>query len=256
MFDFKRAFYKSSNTYFIHYGMNVGLRKILSVAKRFHLGEKTQIGLPEKAGFVPNPDESALAELQHSLADVSIGQEVTTTPLQIAGMVSVIANGGTLYWPRVVDKVRAPDSDTFEQVTPPGRVRDHVQINPQHLALIRQAMVMDTETHNSDTDKGSAYDKFHDPHSGAPLLGSFRVAGKTGSAEVKGGEHMPYKTTWFVSYGPYENPRYAVVVMVDHGSFGGISCAPVAVKIYQALIKMEQATPQKAPTHGMVADIK
>jgi len=255
IFDFKRAFYKSSNTYFIHYGMRVGLRKLLEVAKRFHLGEKTHLGLPERSGFVPPPGEMAQSELQHSLADVCIGQEITVTPVQLAGMISVIANGGRLFWPRVVEKIRPADSDTFEQVVAPGRVRDTVQINPEHLALIRQAMVMDTETHNSDTDKGSAYDKFHDPHTGAPILGNFRVAGKTGSAEVKGGEHMPYKTTWFTSYGPFEDPRYAVVVMVDHGSFGGISCAPVAVKVYQALIKMEQ-TPPPAPIRGMVAELK
>jgi penicillin-binding protein 2 len=255
LFDFKRAFYKSSNTYFIHYGMKVGLRKILEVAKRFHLGEKTRIGLPEIAGFVPPPGEAAQADLQHSLPDVCIGQEVTTTPLQMAGLTTVIANGGTLFWPRVVDKLRLPDSAAFAQVTPPGRVRDHVQINPAHLALIREAMVLDTEAHNSEADRGSAYDAFHERHTGAPILGGFRVAGKTGSAEVKGGQHPAYKTTWFVSYGPYENPRYAVVVMVDHGSFGGTSCAPVAVKIYQALIKMEQSSEQPS-SHGMVAELK
>lgn len=245
-FDFKRAFYKSSNTYFINYGMKAGLRHILEVAKRFHLGEKTDMGPQEIAGFVPAPGEMAQAELYHSLPDVCIGQEITVTPTQMACLTAAVANGGTLFWPRVVDKLRDIDTDTFEPLVPQGRVRDTVKINPAHLNIIREAMAMDTQANDPSLGKGgegTAYLAFHNSHTGQPILGDFHVAGKTGSAEVKGPDHRPYKTTWFVSYGPYESPRYAVVVMVDHGDFGGTTCAPVACAIYKALIKMEQ-------THG------
>ena len=238
-YDFDKAFYKSCNTYFINYGVKVGLRKLLEVAKRFHLGEKTRLGPQEVSGYVPAPGEMAQARLQHSLPDVCIGQEITVTPLQMTCLTAAIANGGKLFWPRVVDKVRIAGSDTFEELAPAGRLRDHVQINPEHLALIRHAMVEDTEAIDPLLGDGSAYRAFHDRANGAPL-DNFRVAGKTGSAEVKGPEHAPYKTTWFVSYGPYESPRYAVVVMVDHGSFGGTSCAPAAARIYSAIVKMEQ----------------
>jgi penicillin-binding protein 2 len=236
-YDFEHAFFKSSNTYFIHYGMNVGLRKILEVAKRFHLGEKTQVGLREVAGWVPAPNELAMATLQPSLPDVCIGQEITVSPLQMACLVTAIANGGKLFWPRMVISSRSPDSDAAQELTPPGRVRDQVTIRPEHLALIRRSMVDDTEAVDPILGDASAYKAFH--RNGQPVLPNFRVAAKTGTAEVKSGtEH--YKTTWFVSYAPYENPRYAVVVMVDHGDFGGTSCAPIACDIYKAIIQREQ----------------
>ena len=68
------------------------------------------------------------------------------------------------------------------------------------------------------------------------------MAGKTGTAELKStSPNSPRRITWFDSYGPYENPRYAVVVMVEDGSFGGPTCAPVARKIYEAIVKREQS---------------
>jgi penicillin-binding protein 2 len=72
-------------------------------------------------------------------------------------------------------------------------------------------------------------------------LGNFHVAGKTGTAEVKSARSNYNKITWFVSYGPFENPRYVVVVMVEDGVYGGPTCAPVAEHIYEAILKREQS---------------
>ena len=63
----------------------------------------------------------------------------------------------------------------------------------------------------------------------------FAVCGKTGTAEVRNREGR-HKITWFASYGPFEKPKYAVVVLVERGASGGLSCAPAAKKIYEALI--------------------
>ena len=58
-YDFEQAFYHSSNTYFFHNGMKAGLRKMLEVAKRFHLGEKTDFPIGEEvAGNVPGPEQA------------------------------------------------------------------------------------------------------------------------------------------------------------------------------------------------------
>ena len=137
-FNFERAFYRSSNTYFIDMGLQkAGLAKILEVAKRFHLGEKTGISTrQEVAGNVPGPEQAG-PSLGMSAADICIGQEITTTPLQLAGVISVIANGGTLYVPRLVSHSRSPETGEIEELVAPGRVRDHVEINPSHLELIR-----------------------------------------------------------------------------------------------------------------------
>ncbi len=245
-FNFQRAFYRSSNTYFIHNGMKAGLAKILEVAHRFHLGEKTRIstGQEPAAGNVPLPEDAGISLPLSSTPDVCIGQEITATPLQMACVISAVASGGTLYWPRVVSHDRSPDTGEVEQLVEQGRFRDHVQIDPRHLDLIRQAMLADTEHPPEGTSTaergGTAYTFFHDG-GGTPYLGNFRVAGKTGTAEVKSAGSNYKRVTWFDSYGPFENPRYVVVVMVEDGAFGGPTCAPVARKIYEAILKREQS---------------
>jgi penicillin-binding protein 2 len=245
-YDLERAFYRSSNTYFIMMGKSK-LREILEVAQRFHLGEKTGLSAQEVAGNIPGP-EMAGPKLGMSAPDICIGQEITTTPLQMAGMISVIANGGTLYVPRVVNYARSPETGEIEELVKKGRVRDHVQINPSDLAIIRHAMLEDTEhpPDSSGMGAGTAYAQFH--LGGQPRLGNFRVAGKTGTAEVKSpGSHFR-RITWFDSYAPYDNPRYVVVVMVEDGQFGGPTCAPVAEKIYEAILKREHAGVGRRPT--------
>jgi penicillin-binding protein 2 len=242
-FDFDRAFFRSSNTYFIHYGMMAGLEKILAVARRFHLGEKTHFILtPEVAGDIPTPDKVGDTIQRSSTPDVCIGQEITTTPLQMAGMISAIANGGRIYWPRLVSRSFSPENNQYRELYAPGRLRDVVSINPHHLELIRHAMLDDTE-HGDDPSVnggGTAYKQFHNPN-GELTLHNFRIAGKTGTAELKSKSPlMPHRITWFDSYGPYENPRYAVVVMVEDGEFGGPTCAPVAEKIYEEIVRKEQ----------------
>jgi penicillin-binding protein 2 len=245
-YDLERAFFRSSNTYFIEMG-KTRLRKILEVAKRFHLGEKTGLSpRQEAAGNVPGP-EKAGPSLGMSIPDICIGQEITTTPLQMAGMISVIANGGTLYVPRVVSYARSPETGERVELVQRGVVRDRVQINPSDLSIIRQAMLADTE-HAPDNLGlgGTAYPEFH--HGGQPDLANFPVAGKTGTAEVKSPRSPYQKITWFDSYAPFDDPRYVVVVMIEDGASGGKACAPVAEKIYEAIVKREKSGLGRAPT--------
>ncbi|MGA2748951.1 MAG: penicillin-binding transpeptidase domain-containing protein [Verrucomicrobiota bacterium] len=246
-YDFERAFFRSCNTYFIHYGLKAGLRNVLEVAHRFHLGEKTRLqsGQEASAGTMPRPDQVGRSFPMSSAADVCIGQEVTTTPLQMACVLSVIANGGTLYWPRDLSRAYSPETGEVTPLAEQGRVRDHVAINPVHLEILRSAMLADTEhAADSTTKAGTAYAAFHEP-GGAPYLGTFRVAGKTGTAQVKSPGSNYRRVTWFDSYGPYEDPRYVVVVMVEDGGSGGLTCAPVARKIYQAIVAEEQSAPAR-----------
>jgi penicillin-binding protein 2 len=229
-FDLKRGFYKSSNAYFITNGLRyAGARKLMEVAHRFHLGEKTGIETPEVGGYVPTPEQAAKLPEGH-LANFCIGQEVTTTPIQMACFVSSIANGGKLFWPRVVIDHRSAD-EPYELVSHrEGNVRDIVKINPRHLELLREAMRLDTQH-----PEANAYGAFH--NAGEEPL-SFQVAGKTGTAEIKR-PGVNDKTTWFVSYAPVDHPKWAVVVMVESGGSGGGTCAPLARKIYTALQKLD-----------------
>ena len=245
-YSFESAFYHSSNSYFCHYGLKAGLRKLLEVARRFHLGEKTGFVTGEEvAGSVPRPEQAGQTMLLNTAPYVAIGQEITVTPLQMTVLVAAIANGGTIFWPRVVKEIRAPGTDgAVEESFPEGRVRDQVHLDPQHLQILRHAMLEDVEHPGVPS---NAYKAFH-AAGGVLEQAHFQVAGKTGTAQVKSPALDYRKVTWFDSYGPYDDPRYAVVVMIVDGGSGGGTCAPVAEAIYEAIVKMEKSgAAQRAP---------
>ena len=225
-YDFRRAFIRSSNAYFIQSGLDAGYERLLSTAHRFHFGEQTRIQLrptEERSGWMPSPAEAKAERWPLGrLANFSIGQEVTVTPLQLAVMVSAVANGGTVHYPRLVDRLESGDplSDEAAHAVRPGQVRGLLGARPEHLARIRAAMrddVLDPEGTGT-----------------TARVADYTVCGKTGTAEIKG-NGIKDKVTWFSSFAPFESPRYAVVVMVESGASGGRTCGPVARRIYEHL---------------------
>ncbi len=233
LYDFEKAFIKSSNSYFIHYGLRAGFKKIVEVGERFHLGERTQI-MPrqEAAGIFPDRGDEKNWPLG-STANMCIGQEITVTPIQMAMMTAAVANGGKVFWPRLVMKTQSPDNLGLDAgaVTYPTRLRSDANIRPEHVKLIHQAMQADVESTSGDED-GEGTGK-------RARIDGYHIGGKTGTAEIKGSGQKD-QTTWFTSFAPVENPKYAVVVMVESGGSGGGTCAPVARQIYEAIIKREQ----------------
>lgn len=239
-FDFKRAFKRSSNAYFIDHGLKAGRERIVAMAERFGLGQK--IGYPlgtEVRGYLP--DAENLEKLrargdpwtEGDTALLSIGQgAVAVTPLQMAVMTAAVANGGKVLEPRLVLGIGGQGDaapTTFEP-----KVRAELGVQPRHLERIREAMLADVEE-----DEGTGRE--------AAILG-MRVCGKTGTAEVKQGRVLVDKITWFVAFAPFESPRYAVVVVVESGGSGGRTCAPVARQIFQAIQQREGAgRPPAAP---------
>jgi penicillin-binding protein 2 len=225
-YNFRRAFIRSSNSYFIDQGLRAGYDRLLATAHRFHFGEPTRTQLPpgeDRTAWMPDGDEARSGRWQLGrLANFSIGQEVTVTPLQLAVMVATVANGGTVYYPRLVDRLETGDplsGPRTEQVRP-GQVRSLLGARPEHLALLRDVMRDDVLD-----DEGTGK---------AARIKDYGVCGKTGTAEIKGNGFKD-KVTWFASFAPYESPRYAVIVMVESGGSGGGTCAPVARRIYEHL---------------------
>ncbi|MFN7141892.1 MAG: penicillin-binding transpeptidase domain-containing protein, partial [Limisphaerales bacterium] len=157
------------------------------------------------------------------VANMSIGQgQITVTPLQMACMTAAIANGGRVLYPRLVKDIDGMPYTAY----PGGQVRSYLKLNPTHLDIIQRAMLADVMDPSGEGTGRAAY------------IPNFLVGGKTGTAEIKGGNRTD-KITWFASYGPFEAPRYAVIVMVESGASGGKTCAPVARKVYEAIQKME-----------------
>jgi penicillin-binding protein 2 len=231
-YNFNRAIVKSSNTYFIEKGLKTGIEKIVRMAKRLHLGERT--GLPtrqETAGIFPSLERVKSNWYDGDTANICIGQGMmAVTPLQMAVMISAYANGGTVLWPRLVDRIEPVDPASSAQPTvfEKGRVHDHLGVQRRSLEILREAMredVLDGTGANAEVP-------------GMP------AAGKTGTAQVMDAHnHTIADTTWFASFAPYENPRYAVIVMVEievNAGSGGKTCAPIARDIYQALLERER----------------
>ncbi len=249
-YDFRRALARSCNTYFIYYGLRAGRDRLLTWAHRCGLGER--IGLStrqETAGYVPLPEDVKGIWNEGNVANLCIGQEIAVTPLQVAIMTGAIANGGVLFWPRLVDRVDPPEPGLDDQATRhfPPQARGLLGAAPLYLHLVRQAMLADTE----DPENGTAFKAFHARDRVTPLLKDFRVGAKTGTAQVKDVHgRLREEITWLASFGPYETPRYVVVVMVEGGGSGGGTCAPVAREVYQAI---EQRLAPRAGTRPQLA---
>jgi penicillin-binding protein 2 len=236
-FDFERALAKSSNPYFIHYGLEMGPEVILDFSRQIFLGEKTGLLTnQETGGYLPALQDLKRGWYDGDTANLSIGQgKIDVTPLQMAVMTSAVANGGTVYWPRVVAGLETMDpvgGKIFER-EPVGRVRGRLKVSQDALQVVQRAMLADVQT--------------LDGTGRICKIDGYLVGGKTGTAEtnqkVKGGRMI--KHTWFVSYAPFDNPRYAVVVFVEDGMSGGASCAPLAEKVYQTLKDLPDPEPVK-----------
>jgi penicillin-binding protein 2 len=229
-YDFRRAISESSNTYFITNGIRyAGIEGIVKLGERLHLGER--IGLDnrqESPGAFPTLNQVRGHWWLGETANLCIGQGyISVTPLQMTVMAAALANGGKVLYPRFVDRIEPADPSDGGQtvVFPKGRVRDHLGVSRRSLDILRDAMRAEVE---SGTGRAA----------GIP---DFAICGKTGTAEIKDEHgHQTGKTTWFLSFAPEDKPRYAVVVMVENGSFGGPTCAPAAKKIYEAILKAEQ----------------
>lgn len=170
-----------------------------------------------QAGFVWRPGDAV---------NLAIGQgDMLTTPLQLTRAYAAIANGGTVYSPRIGKAVLAPDGSVAERIDPP--VVRRVPVDDRVLAYIRDALA-DVPR------KGTAASAF----AGFPL-DKVPVAGKTGTAEARGEED----TAWFASFAPADEPQYAVVVMVSQGGLGSRAAAPAVRQIYEGMYGLGGGNP-------------
>lgn len=240
-YNFKRAFMKSSNSYFIHYGLKMGWTNIMNMGARLFLGQPVDVPLMQEVnGFFPTPEwlkrKSDRRDPLRSgdIANLCIGHGyITVTPLQMAVMTSAVANGGKVFWPRLVDRIEPRDTSATssygQRLKQPGQLRGELGVKLSSLNIVREAMLADVEDAEGTGTEAS--------------VEGFRVCGKTGTAEDK---QLNRKDTWFASFAPYESPRYVVLVMIENGGSGGKSCAPVARRIYQEIKRLE-SQPVTAP---------
>ncbi len=175
-YDFRRAILRSCNTYFITNGLRAGIENIIRMGESFHLGERT--GLPtrqETKGIFPKPDRVRSDWHDGDTANLCIGQgDIAVTPMQIAVMISAIANGGKVLEPQLVGRIEPQDPAASEApvIFPSGIVRGELAVHPRSLKILQDAMLAETEDPEG---TGRA----------AVVSGSgMRICGKTGTAQV------------------------------------------------------------------------
>lgn len=211
----RSAIAQSSNVYFYAVGGGTGGLKGLGISKLrewwqlFQLDKETGIDLPgENVGFLPSPewkaDKKGTDWLLGDTYNVSIGQgDLSMTPIRLVSYVAAVANGGTIWKPRV-NAASTPE----------------VAADLRHLApAISEAQKGMRMTVTSDL--GTA-------HTMAQL--PFPVAGKTGSAQI---QNNAKENAFFVGYAPYENPEIAIALLVEDAKHGSLNAVPVAQDIFR-----------------------
>ncbi|MFC5182990.1 penicillin-binding protein 2 [Actinomadura harenae] len=151
-------------------------------------------------------------------ANFSVGQgDVLSTPLQLTRAYAALANGGRLVVPRIARAVVRADGTVVRRVPDPPAAK--LPVDPKVLKYVRGGL-------DGVTKSGTAAGAF-----GGFDFKTVDVAGKTGTAEVYGKDD----TSWFASFAPVDNPRYAVVVMISQGGQGANAAAPAVRQIYEAM---------------------
>ena len=237
--DLHSAIKTSCDIFFYQTALSVGPDRIAAMARNFGLGQTFDLGIPgQKPGLVP---DSAYKRrnfphdpVWHAgeTPSMGIGQGYTlVNALQLAVMVSRIANGQRAINPRLIQSI----GDTIQ---PSGAAVPDLPVAHEHLAFVREAMA------SVANDVGGTAFKV------AQLgLGPIKLAGKTGTAQTHSynggrGAHGAQGAwalrdhAWFIAFAPYDDPRYAMSVLVEHGGFGADAAAPKAVALMRvALLK-------------------
>ena len=215
--SFTDVIVKSSNVGAIKVGARVGAERLLEYVRAFGFGRPASRDLAGESGGI------VYRELDPSaLASVSMGYQVGVTPLQVVTATSVVANGGTLYEPRLV---RAVTHNGVRTVTAPtARRRVISEKTAATMTAIMEAVV----------DRGTAT---------RARVAGYTVAGKTGTADklVGGRYSASQQNVSFAGFVPSRNPVLAMIVMIDSprigGDTGGIVAAPVFQRVATAAMR-------------------
>ncbi|MCD4776428.1 MAG: penicillin-binding protein 2 [Candidatus Aegiribacteria sp.] len=186
---------------------------------RFGFGLQTMIEYPDESrGILPYPGSPGWSGV--SSAQIAIGQEVTVTPIQLALAYSVIANGGTLYYPRLLEASLDGDQWMSEE----SIVRSH-PLSHETAETVRRTLRAVVE---EGTGASAAVD-------------GVAVGGKTGTAERLSGD-SDYLSA-FVGMVPADNPSFVLAVIIDGPDYeyrwGSASAAPVFSDITSRILAVE-----------------
>lgn len=221
--DLRTAIAESNDIFFYTVGggygniEGLGMSRMKKYENLFGFGSPLGIDLPnESGGLIPDEqwkldrfnEKWYIGDSYHS----AIGQGfITATPLQLADFTAAIANGGTLYRPHVVNRIKKDNAQ--EEFVGPEVIRKNF-VRKDVMDVVREGMRQVVTSGTAQTLKDLPVE----------------VAGKTGTAEF-GIEDKTH--AWFTSFAPYDNPTIAMVVLVEGGGEGHSSALPVTHDVYQ-----------------------
>ncbi|GJL92517.1 penicillin-binding protein 2 [Hyphococcus sp.] len=244
--DMKGALKNSCDTYFYDVAKTLEIDLLADTARKFGLGQTYELGIPgQQSGIVPDRDwkreyfagnPANQPWFQGETLSCIIGQGyVTSTPLQLAVMASRLASGRAVR-PRLVRAVG--------DLILPAPEAALIDVDQDHLAVVRAGMNAVTNEYGT-----AARSRLDDPE--------WQLAGKTGTSQVyqitaedrARGLAKPEDLPWarrdhalFVCFMPYENPRYACSVVVEHGIGGSRAAGPKARDIMRAVAERDPAS--------------
>jgi penicillin-binding protein 2 len=213
--DLRRGIEQSCNAYFAAIGLRCGPGPIATLATACGLGQKTGIALErEAAGLVPTPEWKRKAWKDDwrtgDTCNFSIGQgALTVTPLQMAVVAAALANGGAVYRPRMALGLRDAAGAMVTNFAPVL-----VRRLPVSEGALREVRLGMRDVVMAPTGTG-----------GKARVAGVEMAGKTGTAEfIARGERR--KHGWMLVFAPFDQPRYAVAMVVDEADSGGRTVGP------------------------------
>lgn len=227
--DFIRSFARSNNVVFYQLGHELYKLdrgdKMAWTARQYGFGSLSGIDLPgEKAGLVPDNEWKMRTQGEiwypGDAVHLAIGQKITVTPLQLVNFISVIANGGTLYRPHLVDKIIDANGEVVLDIKP--EIIRKVPFKKSTFEILRKGMIA-----AANEPYGTASRQLRDL--------SVKVAGKTGTAQtgIAGANHG-----WFAGFAPADDPEIALVVFLEEGNSSSYTL-PIAARVIEKYFSMQ-----------------
>lgn len=242
--DMHKAIVESCDTYFYELAQDLGIDMIHDFIAQFGLGKRTGIDIAgEVSGLLPSRQwKKRRFDQRWFVGDtisVGIGQGYNlVTPLQLASATAILANGGQVFRPHLVQHIQNAQTNELETVEPFPIAQ--IPLQPRHLDLVREAMVDVTRPGGTAAWAGSG--------------AKYAFAGKTGTAQVIGLKGQEYDEdaiderhrdhALFIGFAPAEAPKIALAILVENGGHGSSTAAPIARKVIDYyLLGIEPKTP-------------
>ncbi len=229
--DMFKSIVISCDTYYYGLATGLGIDNIHEYLSQFGFGKKTGVDMEgETSGLLPSQEWKMKRHKQQWYAgdtvSVGIGQGYNlVTPLQLASATATLANNGIAYKPHFVKRIQRSSASKPDPAPQPSF---DMHILPEHIDLVKRAMEAVTQP------GGTA--------AGASAGAAYRMAGKTGTAQVVGmkqGEKYDASKlseynrdhAWFIAFAPADKPTIALAVLAENGGHGGSTAAPIARKV-------------------------